>query len=254
MDRSERPRRGRVSERGGVRQSARFAGQYFEVVVQHQRFDAFADRPGMIRDQSGTMENMDAFRTQTDIKTAAGVTNGDRVEALADTDPGLGIDSTRQQQAGIELFDRETRQQRRFEPEVFADSHLALADVTPVVSDHDLVEQSVEFVHGVHAWDRNERAAPEPADLTLDTTLLVGAVHTGETEERVEPVMRTQTDETVVLHPITALQHLDDRRGQIVVTDPARDPTERFERTNMTIEEHLLGFMEIRPPERLTRC
>ena len=66
-------------------------------------------------------------------------------------------------------------------------------------------------------------------------------------EERVEPIMRPQADETVRLDPVPALQHPFDRGFRVVVADPGRDTTEVFERADVTIEEHFLGFVQIRP-------
>ena len=75
-------------------------------VVQRQCFNAFGDRPSMIGDHLRAVEHLDAFSTQTDVKLASRVTNGHRVETLADTNPGLGVDPAVEQQPAIERVDR----------------------------------------------------------------------------------------------------------------------------------------------------
>ena len=92
--------------------------------------------------------------------------------------------------------------------------------------------------------------APEPADVALDAAFLVGAVDARFAEERLEPVVRPQGDEPVVLETITALQDPGDRGLQVVVTDPARDPAEAFEGPDMGVGERLLRLVHVGPVER----
>jgi hypothetical protein len=76
---------------------------------------------------------------------------------------------------------------------------------------------------------RHEVTAAEPADLSLDPTLLVRAAQADQRELRLEHVMRSQGDEAVGLDPPTTPEHLLDRRGQIVIADQRRDATEKLE-------------------------
>jgi hypothetical protein len=64
-------------------------------------------------------------------------------------------------------------------------------------------------------------AAAEPADLAFHAAFLVRSLLAGEAEERVEPVMGAQRDEPLRLRAVSAPQHPDDRRLEVVVTDPA---------------------------------
>ena len=63
--------------------------------------------------------------------------------------------------------------------------------------------------------------------------------------------MGTQRDEPIRLGPIPTLQHAHHRGLEIVVTDPGRDTTEVRERADVTIEERLLGLVEVDPMEAL---
>ena len=65
--------------------------------------------------------------------------------------------------------------------------------------------------------------------------------------------MRPQGDEPRRLDPIAALQHFLDGGFQVVIPDPGGDAIEMVERSDMTIEEHLLGFGQVDPSERLPR-
>jgi hypothetical protein len=97
-------------------------------------------------------------------------------------------------------------------------------------------------------------SATEPSNLTLDAALLMRAADAGQTEERLEPIVRTHHGEPVRLDTIPPAQHLGHRCFQVVVADPDRDAAEVFERSDVTIEEHLLGLVEVgdreRPPRR----
>ena len=52
---------------------------------------------------------------------------------------------------------------------------------------------------------------------------------------------------------VTAFQHPDDRGFEVVVTDPARDPTEVLERQHMAFQERFLGLGAERDMERFAR-
>ena len=95
--------------------------------------------------------------------------------------------------------------------------------------------------------------ATEPADLTFDAALLMGALDAGLAKEAVEPVVRTHGHEPLGLDPVAALQHPLDRSLQVVVADPFRDPAEMFERPDVTVQEHLLALVQIGPGVAATR-
>ena len=95
--------------------------------------------------------------------------------------------------------------------------------------------------------------ATEPADLALDAALLVCPVDAGHAKEAVEAVVRSQRNEPFRLVPVTALEDLHDRSLQIVVADPARHTTEVRERADVTVQEHLLCLVQIRPTEPAAR-
>jgi hypothetical protein len=102
--------------------------------------------------------------------------------------------------------------------------------------------------------DRGQVAAAEPADLSLDTALLVYPVDAGDAEERVVAVVGAQRDEPRVLQALTTERDPDHRRGEVVVADhPDRDPTKDFERADVTIEERLLRLVRIRHMDGLAR-
>jgi len=112
----------------------------------------------------------------------------------------------------------------------------------------------VERRQGSHVRDRGQVSAAEPADLSLDATLLMSSLDAGDTEERVVAVVRAQRDEPRVLQPLASQRDSDHRRGQVVVTDhPDRDPAECFERADMAVEERLLGLIGIGHVDGLAR-
>ena len=76
--------------------------------------------------------------------------------------------------------------------------------------------------------------AAEPADVALDAALLMGPGDARFTEERLEPVVRSERHEPVVLEAIAALQDPGHRGLQVVVTDPQRHPVEA--RDDMIVE------------------
>ena len=88
-------------------------------------------------------------------------------------------------------------------------------------------------------------------------TALLGPNGAGKTStvEALEGYRRPSSGTVRVLglDPVAALQHPLDRSLQVVVADPCRHPTKHVERPDMPIQEHLLGLVQIRPPERLAR-
>jgi hypothetical protein len=114
---------------------------------------------------------------------------------LADTHPRLCVDPRCEQQRGVERLDREALQRVGFQLEVVADRQCPTGDPAGIVGGVAASDELVQLGDRVDVRDRDQVAAAEPADLTLDAALLMGAFETGLTEERVEPVMRSQSDE-----------------------------------------------------------
>ncbi len=121
-----------------------------------------------------------------------------------------------------------------------------------------------------HRWDVSDQQVCEPNTSTGSTPASYKTAAPTEKEDSVPTACATSTstskraqfralefevfadtdtsvsDEPVGFDSVPALQHLGDRRLEIVVADPARDPTEMFEGPDMAIQEHLLGLIHIR--------
>jgi len=83
-------------------------------------------------------------------------------------------------------------------------------------------------------------AAAETAHLTLDAALFMRARQADPRELRLEQIVRAQRDETIRLHPTATLQHLLDRRGQVVIANQGRHPAQESERLDVSLQERLL--------------
>lgn len=86
----------------------------------------------------------------------------------------------------------------------------------------------------------------EPADLALNTALLMSTVGAGLAEPRVEPVMAPQRNETVRLDPIPSFENLGDSGLQVVVTDRFGNAAQVVEGPDVAVQKHVLGFVQIR--------
>ena len=69
----------------------------------------------------------------------------------------------------------------------------------------------------------------------------------------VEQVVRAQRDEPIGLDPPAALEHLLDRRGQVVETDLGEHAAEPLKRLHVQLQERLLGLDQRRLAERRAR-
>ena len=103
-----------------------------------------------------------------------------------------------------------------------------------------LGEQRVERLPRGHIGDRHEEVAPRVADETFDQRLLVRALEPRQAEVAREEIVAPEGDERLLLDPAPALQHLADRRAEVVVDDPVRHAPEGGERIDMSGEEALL--------------
>ena len=136
---------------------------------------------------------------------------------------------------------------------MLADRDVAVRDVAAVVAFHRRGQQLVELGDRFDVRDGDEMTTPEPADLGLHATLLVAPFDARLAEEAVEPVVRSQRDEPFRLDAGAALQHLRDRRLQIVVADPVRHPTEVLEAAHVPVEEYGLALIQVRAGEAFAR-
>ncbi len=214
---------------------------------------AFADEAFVAGHDPVAVEGFDAIGAQQHVDVFAGEADGHRVEALADADPGLLVDPRAKREAGIERLDGQRHHRVGLEREMVADGDRPPGNAPAVIDEVTASDEVVELGHRGHAGHRDEVAAAEPADLALDAALLVRAFDAGPAEERVEPVVRAQHDESFGLETITALEYPHHRRLQVVIADPCRHPTEVFERADVAIDEGLLGLVAIHPVERLAR-
>ena len=161
--------------------------------------------------------------------------------------------STRQVRASsdFEVLVRQRQEQRSLGLEVLGHreaSGLDVAEVVPLVA---FGHHTAQHLHGGHPRDRDHVTPPKPPDLAFDAALLVGALDAGQTEEGLEAVVTAHGDETVGLDPTPALHHPDDGGLEIVIADAPGHPAEVGEGGHMSVEEHLLGLVQIHPVESL---
>jgi hypothetical protein len=101
-----RPReRARLAGLGGrerTRHRARLAHEDLEVVVEEQGLAAPDDAPLVASDDRARVGELDLGAADPRRQRPPGVPRRDRVEALADADPGLGIDLDRDDPGGVE--------------------------------------------------------------------------------------------------------------------------------------------------------
>jgi hypothetical protein len=248
----ERARSSGPHERRRRQQRAGLVGEDLEVMIEIEDLFTFAASP-MGRHDRSAVEHLDRFRAHAHVETPSRVTGWDRVMALPDTHPRFGVNAMRTQDHHVERFVGQPGKRRRLETEMLTDADAAMRDESPVVEEHRRGDQIVELRHRTNAGNGDEMTAPEPSDLSLDTSFLMRAADAGDAEETVEPVMRPQRNEPLRLEPVTAPQHLHHRGFQVVVTDPAGHTTKVFERTDVAIQEHFLCLVQIRPTEPAAR-
>jgi len=178
----------------------------------------------------------------------------DRVEALADRDPGVPVDPRRQAQAGLEGLGRQWPQQAGLEREVLPDAHGAVADPAAIIGQVVADQQLVELGHGVDLRDRDQVVAAEPAAFPLHAALLMRTLDTGVAVERLEAVVGPERDPAPGLGAVAAEQHPRHRGLEVVVADVEhRRPTEHRERRQVPFQERLLTLGGIGPVDSLTR-
>jgi hypothetical protein len=119
---------------------------------------------------------------------------GNRVAALANSDPGIPIDPGCQRQTSLEHLDRQRPEQVDLESEVLADADRPVLDSAVVIGQVLADQPFVELGHRRHCRDRDQMVAAEPAALTLHPALLMRPLDAGVAVERVETMMRTERD------------------------------------------------------------
>jgi hypothetical protein len=92
MNRGERSGCPRGDQGGGSGHGTGFAGEDFQVVVQHEVLAALVQRPGVFSDHLLGVEHDYRGGAETNVETATGEPGRDRVVRLTDTDRRLGID------------------------------------------------------------------------------------------------------------------------------------------------------------------
>ena len=200
----------------------------------------------MQRHDSGAVESADVVRPEADVDPTTGIANRDRIEGLAHTDPALGVDSAVERQRHIEGLIRQGCEERELGREVLGHGETTSFDVTVIVSCVTDRHQVVQRRQGDDARDRDHVPAPEPADLSFDAALLVGSLDAGQAEEGLEAVMAAHGDEPLGLDPAAPFHDPHHRRLQVVIANALGHPAEMGERSDVTVEKHLLGLVEVR--------
>jgi len=83
------------------------------------------------------------------------------------------------------------------------------------------------------------------ADLALDTALRVRLL-AGARDAGLIEIVRAQRDKAVGLDPAAALEHLRDRRAQVVIAQQREDSAEELKRLDVRLQERLLGLACVR--------
>jgi hypothetical protein len=118
-----------------------------------------------------------------------------------------------------------------------------MADPTVIIPPLRRLEPGVQFRQAIHLGHRHQMGAAEPATLALNPALLVGAVDAGLAVERVEPMVRTEGDPTLLLQPVPADQHPRHRRLQVVIANLVeRDTAQHVKRVLVALQERLLSL------------
>ena len=230
-----------LGECGRAGQRPRLIGQHFQVVIQHQGDAATVGGPFVLRDQPGPVEDQHRGRPEQDPHLAADQPGRHRVLALPHRDPGVSIDPWSQADPGLERLGRQRPQHGLFGGEVVADQRGPLPDPAVIILDVTLGEVGVQLGEGVDFGHGDGVGAAEPASLTLDAALLVGAFDTGPAVEHIKAVVGAEQHPPVRLESGAAGQHPRHRRFQVVVTDMhRRDAAQLLERITVAVQERLL--------------
>jgi hypothetical protein len=243
----------RLVGRERTRHRSRLAGEDLEIVVEEERLRAADDAALVGGDHPSGVDELDRGAPDPRRQAAAGIAGRDRIEGLADADPGLGVDPDGHQPGGIEGLGGQRPEGRPVRLAHRADGGPAGPDVAGEVRPVGGLKAAVELGERADRGHGHEVASARAADLTLDAALLVGAALARDTEEGVEPVMRAQGDEPLRLLPVASPQDPGDQRLGIVVPDPGGNPAEPLEGDDVALEERLLALAAVRHVDRSTR-
>ena len=183
----------------------------------------------------------------------SGEPHGQRVLVLTHRRQRLRVDPRRRVLGAIERFRRQRAQQVDLARERLADSLLTPADRAPQIADARRGELVVELRERGDLGHRHQVGAPEPPDVPLHTALLMRAFLARAREARFVEVVRAQRDEAIGLDAPAALQHLHDRRAEVVVSHHAERAAEELERRHVPLQERLLRLTHMRLHEAAAR-
>jgi hypothetical protein len=226
----------------GTGHGTRLARQDLEVVVEHQGLGAPDGAPLVADDDRSCVGDLDRGAPDARGERHPGEPCRHRVEGLADADPGPGVDLDRDDAREVEGLRGQRPQGRPVGLAVLADRCPARPDVAGKVAPVGLFQLPVELGETLHVRDRHEEPAALPADLALDTALLVGTALARDAEEGVERVVGAQGDEPLGLVPVASPQDPGDQGPGVVVPDADGHAAQAREGDHVALEEGLLAL------------
>lgn len=150
--------------------------------VEDQHVEELPDHPFVRGDDRRAFEDLDCGGTEPDGEPAAGEPGRNRVGALPHRHPRLRVDPGQQQPGGVERLGRQWHQRGGLGGERGGDGTALAGDHPAIVDRVAGGDQAVQCGQRCRGWDGDEMAA-EPADVALDSALLVGAGDAGAPEE-----------------------------------------------------------------------
>lgn len=184
-----------------VAPGTRFADQGLQVVVELKAGRAAGDEPFVPGDFLSAVVDHQLGGVQHDAHGPSDQADRHRVAVHPDTDLAVAVDPRSGEPARLERLLRQRRQQRLLGREVLADGSGPGPDSAGVVLLVPPVDHRVELGERVDFRDRDEVVAAEPADLALDSALLVGAADAGLAVERFQAVVRAEGGPAFGFHP-----------------------------------------------------
>lgn len=165
------------------------ADQGFQAVVEIEAGFVAGDKPLVPGNLLAAVVDHQLGGVEHDADSAPDQPDRDRVAVHPDADLAVAVDSWCRQPACLERFFRQRRQERLLGREVLTDRVRAGADPAGVILLVPPVDHLVEFGEGGHFGDGDQVVAAEPADLALDSALLMGAADAGLAVERIQAVV-----------------------------------------------------------------
>jgi hypothetical protein len=208
-----------LGERQRTRQGAWLAGEQLEVVIKRRAGAVFAVQPLMPGDLAVTMRNADLARADRNADAQAG--QRDRhtgTEYLFWRTVTSDFASTRTVVVSVASNGAGTA---RSSGRSTASCSATVVGRPAIRRDRSPSDASASSRFSCSTdptrRDRHQVVAAKPADLSLNTTLLMGALDPRGREDRVKQIMRAHRDEPIRLDPAAAAEHLLHRRAQVVV-------------------------------------